>query len=113
MELARLLAEGFLALDGVRVYCAGWDERHLPVVLCNVDNLEAGEVGTILDVQYDIAVRTGLHCAPLAHEGIGTAPLGAVRFSVGPFNVRADIDAALAAMREVTVTFAAKGRRQA
>jgi cysteine desulfurase family protein len=113
MELARLLAEGFLALEGVRVYCAGWDERHLPVVLCNIDNLEAGEVGTILDVQYDIAVRTGLHCAPLAHEGIGTAPLGAVRFSVGPFNVRADIDAALAAMREITVTFAAKGRRQA
>jgi selenocysteine lyase/cysteine desulfurase len=55
----------------------------------------------MIDVDYDIACRTGLHCAPLVHERIGTTDIhGAVRFSIGPFNTEEDIKAAIEAIRE-------------
>ncbi len=56
--------------------------------------------GTFLDVDHEIATRTGLHCSPLIHEHIGTAPKGTVRMSVGPLSVQADVDAALIAVVE-------------
>jgi selenocysteine lyase/cysteine desulfurase len=102
MKLAQRLIEGFREIDDVTLYCAGYSENHLPVVSCNVGTLEAGEVGTILDVEYDIATRTGLHCAPLVHEGIGTTPKGTVRFSIGPFNTIEHIETAIKAMQGIT-----------
>jgi selenocysteine lyase/cysteine desulfurase len=59
------------------------------------------QTGEILDVEHDIATRIGLHCAPLAHEEIGTTPKGTVRFSIGPFNTSAHIEAAVVAMADV------------
>ncbi len=103
MELTRILTEGLQDIAGVTVYCAGWSDRHLPVVTCNVADMEAGETGMILDVEYDIATRTGLHCAPLAHVGIGTAPKGAVRFAIGPFNTEEHVRTAVEAMQEISV----------
>lgn len=48
-----------------------------------------------------ICVRAGLHCAPLAHEALGTAPHGAVRLGFGAFNTAADLDALWRALREL------------
>jgi selenocysteine lyase/cysteine desulfurase len=60
----------------------------------------------MIDVDHSIACRTGLHCAPLVHEQIGTAEIhGAVRFGIGPFNTEEHIDAAIEAVRE-TAAFA-------
>ncbi|MFH1843150.1 MAG: aminotransferase class V-fold PLP-dependent enzyme [bacterium] len=101
MALTGRLLEGFAEIPNILTYCAGADERHLPVVSCNIEDWEAGEVGMFLDAEYDIATRTGLHCAPLVHDGIGTTPKGSVRFSVGPFNTESDIEAAITAMREI------------
>jgi len=103
MTLTRLLIEGLDDIPGVTTYCSGWDDRYLPVVCCNVGEMEAGEAGMILDVQYSIATRTGLHCAPLAHEGIGTTPKGTVRFSIGPFNTEEHVRAAVAGMAEIAL----------
>ena len=61
----------------------------------------SADVGVILDGDYDIAVRTGLQCAPLVHEDIGTLENGTVRFSPGPFTTEAEIDAAITAMAEI------------
>ncbi len=102
MELTRRLIAGFQEIEGMMLYCAGSGENHLPVVCCNLDSMEAGDVGTFLDVEYDIATRTGLHCAPLVHVGIGTAPQGTVRFSIGPFNTDEHIAAAIKAMQGIT-----------
>ena len=75
---------------------------HLATVTINVAGLEAGDVGIMLDVDFDIATRTGLHCAPLVHKQIGTMDIhGGVRFSLGPFNTQAHIDRALLAMSEI------------
>ena len=52
-----------------------------------MDGFEAGNTGTILDVDHNIACRTGLHCAPRVHEQLGLDKIhGAVRFGIGPFN---------------------------
>ena len=49
-----------------------------------------------------MACRTGLHCAPMVHEQIGTDKVhGGVRFGIGPFNTDADIDAAVAGVAEI------------
>lgn len=101
MELAGRLIEGLNEIPGVTLYCAGTGDRHLPVVSANVAGFESTQTGEILDVEHDIATRVGLHCAPLAHEGIGTTPKGSVRFAVGPFNTREHIEAAIVAMQDV------------
>jgi cysteine desulfurase / selenocysteine lyase len=59
------------------------------------------EVGFLLHEVFGISVRTGLHCAPLIHEQMGTAPLGTIRASVGPFNTMADVERLTTALEEV------------
>lgn len=54
------------------------------VISCLFDDYSSDNIGDVLD-RYEIAVRTGLHCAPIAHKTLGTFPAGTVRFSVGYF----------------------------
>ena len=63
--------------------------------------MDSSEVAYKLDTEYGIAVRPGLHCAPLAHKAIGTEKIGAVRFGVGPFNKKSDILAAVEALNKI------------
>ena len=64
------------------------------ISLFNVRGVECEEVAAQLNKDYGIAVRSGYHCAGLAHKTIGTWDTGAVRLSVGPFNTRRDLRAA-------------------
>jgi len=60
------------------------------------------DTGTLLDGEYNIACRTGLHCAPLVHEQIGTAAIGgSVRIGIGPFNTKLHIATAIEAIGEI------------
>jgi cysteine desulfurase/selenocysteine lyase len=102
MALAKKLVEGFKAIDGVITYCCDTLENHIATLTMNVRGLEAGDVGIMLDVDYNIATRTGLHCAPLVHKQIGTMVInGGVRFSIGPFNTDEHITAAVTAVSEI------------
>lgn len=102
MKLARKLVDGLKRIEGVTVYCCESMENHLSTVAMNVEGFEAGDVGIMLDVEFGIATRTGLHCAPLVHEQIGTMERhGSVRFAIGPFNTEAHIDRAIAAVKEI------------
>lgn len=102
MELWRMLQQGLSEIDGVVLHCADSDKNHIPVLSFNVRNLEARAVGTMLDVDYHIAVRTGLHCAPLVHQRLGTDKIkGSVRMSIGAFNTKEHIQKAVEAVREI------------
>lgn len=101
-ELLRRLRNGLAAIDGVELYCAEALSDHVGLLLTNVRDMDPGDVCAILDGDFGIAVRVGLQCAPLAHEGLGTSPRGGVRFSFGPFNTERDADAAIAAMAAIT-----------
>jgi len=100
------LRKGLQQIENVTTYCARNTENQNPVLSFNIDGVEAGEVGTMLDVDYNIAARTGLQCAPKVHESIGTADIhGTVRLSMGPFNTESDIDAAIQAVSETAEMF--------
>jgi cysteine desulfurase family protein len=102
MELTGRLRDGLAQIEGVTLYCQDDLSDHISVLLFNIDGMEAGDTGTILDVDYNIACRTGLHCAPLVHEQLGTDRIhGAVRFGVGPFNTEEDIERAIKAVKEI------------
>jgi selenocysteine lyase/cysteine desulfurase len=99
--LAQRLAKGLSEISAVRMYgSSGWENR-LAVLLTNVRDTVPEDVGAILDGDYGIAVRTGLHCSPLVHRDLKTFPLGGVRVSIGPFNTIDDIDVAISAMAEI------------
>ena len=99
MELARILWEGLSETKGVTLYCADSLESRTPVFSFNIKGLNPDRVGTHLDVDFSVACRTGLHCAPLVHEQIGTSPKGTVRFSIGPLTVEEDVRAGVDAVR--------------
>ena len=67
----------------------------------NVPGFAPSEVGAILDEQFDIAVRPGLHCAPYAHKHLGTFPQGTVRLSVGILTTADEMRRAAAAIDEI------------
>jgi len=64
MNLAQKLVDGFGKIEGVTMYCCDSLENHISTITVNVDGLEAGDVGIMLDVDFDIATRTGLHVRP-------------------------------------------------
>ncbi|MBO7346106.1 MAG: aminotransferase class V-fold PLP-dependent enzyme [Bacteroidales bacterium] len=96
------LRKGLQSIEGVTTYCANSIENQNPVLSFNIKGFDAGDVGTMLDVDYDIACRTGLQCAPRVHEQIGTIDIhGTVRLSVGAFTTDAEIDTAINAVKEI------------
>ena len=101
MALARRLYSGLKAIPSVALQSPPLNDRDVPVLSCTVAGMDAEDVGTILDGDYGIAVRTGLHCAPLVHADVGTAATGTIRFSLGSANTDADVDAALTAMAAI------------
>ncbi len=101
MWLLTKLRDGLREIDGVTLYCQDDLANHISVLLFNVDGQEAADTGIMLDVDHAIACRTGLHCAPLVHEQMGTDKHGAVRFGIGPFNTAEEIDRAIHAVCEI------------
>lgn len=102
MKLTAMLRDGLLRTDGVSTYCQDDLTDHISIFSFNVNGLDAVNTSTMLDVDYDIASRAGLHCAPLVHEQLGTDKIhGAVRFGIGPFNTEEDIKAAIQAVKEI------------
>jgi len=111
MALASRLRDGLQQIDGIRLYCLDNLANHLSVMSFNVEGLEAGETGTMLDVDHGIACRTGLHCAPQVHEQLGTTKIkGSVRFGIGPFNTEDHIEAALKGVSEIAAMNMARRR---
>ncbi|OGD17329.1 MAG: cysteine desulfurase [Candidatus Aminicenantes bacterium RBG_16_63_14] len=108
MRLAQILLDGLRGIPRVVLYCLDSLENHIAVLAFNIDGMDAADVGTMLDVDFGIACRTGLHCAPLVHEQMGTDKIhGAVRFGIGPFNTEEHIQAAVAAVGKIA-SFRAK-----
>lgn len=100
-ELTSYFMKQLAKIDDIVVYGLEDIKRHAPVVSLNIKNRPSSEVSFLLDSQFDIATRPGLHCAPLAHQTIGTKERGAVRFSFGYFNTIDEIDKALVALKSI------------
>jgi cysteine desulfurase/selenocysteine lyase len=101
MALFGRLQGGLAATKGVTLHGTTSLENRLPVLSFTLAGRDPADVGMMLDVDHNIAARTGLQCAPLIHRQMGTGERGTVRLSVGPLNKEDDIDAALAAVAEI------------
>jgi selenocysteine lyase/cysteine desulfurase len=101
MELFAALEGGLEGIPGVHLHGARGLAHRLPVLSLTVDGWDPADVGTLLDVDHGIACRTGLQCAPLIHDQMGTSPRGTVRLSIGPMTAPAHVDAAVAAVAAI------------
>lgn len=102
LELAVFLEDCLSRMSGVHVYRPA--ERGTGTVSFTVEGLNPGDVGYLLDQAFDIAVRTGLHCAPLAHETLGSFPQGTVRASPGIFTEMEEMEYFLKSLRSLLMT---------
>ena len=76
------------------------DER-TAVVSIQTPERDVSEVAYLLDKNYGIMTRVGLHCAPSAHKTLGTYPAGTIRFSFGYFNTEEEVLLAVKALEEI------------
>lgn len=101
-QLMMRFYKGVADLPGVTVY-GDFSENHhrTAVVTLNIHDYDSAAVADELSECYDIATRAGAHCAPRMHEALGTAQQGAVRFSFSWFTTIEEVDAAIAAVKEI------------
>lgn len=101
-ELSEILINKLQSIDGIKLYLPDNLENHIAVVSFNIKGFSADEVGTILDEDFDIAVRTGYHCAPFIHKWLhNEAYAGTVRASIGRYTSEEDIDKLVEALEEI------------
>lgn len=102
--LSLRLLRGLAQIPGVRMLGPKQAGCRVGVISFNIGDIPSTEVADALDSgDMHIAVRAGLHCAPLVHEHCGTLRQGAVRISLGAFNTESDVDAALDALEKLAV----------
>ena len=97
-ELAQMAVEGLQKLKGVQVFALPDLRAQTGVVSFRMEGRDAEDVGASLAAE-DIAVRAGIHCAPLAHRSAGTLETGTVRVSVSDFNTPGEITHLIAAVK--------------
>jgi cysteine desulfurase family protein len=96
------LLTGLSAIPGVRILSPHTPDQLCGIVSFVIAGFDPAEAATILDQSFDIQCRAGLHCAPLAHQRLGTLNAGgAIRFSCGLLSTAAEIDAAIDAVRQI------------
>lgn len=84
--------------DNLHQSFGGCGNRAIPATF---ESIHPQQAGTILSEEFEILVRVGLHCAPLAHQALGSFPDGTVRFSMGYFNTPEDVRVAVAAVKRI------------
>ena len=99
-QLAALAAEGLRRIPGLRVYALPDLAAQTGVLSVVPEHLDAEALGNAL-AERGIAVRAGLHCAPLAHRTAGTLDTGSVRISFSHWNTREEVHRLLAAIGEI------------
>lgn len=82
------LLNGF---DFIKIIGNNPTQKYVGIVSCLIDGISSDSAGQIFD-RFNIAVRTGLHCAPSAHKFLKTFPAGTIRFSIGYFTTEKDFE---------------------
>ncbi len=109
-KLMRRFVQGVQNLPAVKLYGDYQAEKRAAIVALNIGTLDSAAVSDILWEDYQICVRAGAHCAPLLHRHFGTEKQGAVRFSFGYFNIEAEVDIAVEAVKELACQYEQENR---
>lgn len=98
-RLTKYFIDEIKEIEGVKAFGPLDIREQAAVVAINIGKEDSSEIAFILDDEFDIQVRPGLHCAPLAHKTIGTFEQGAVRFSFGYFNTEKEVEKSIEALK--------------
>ena len=100
-RLIRFLEERLKDHRRIKLY-RNHDKAHrdVPVLSFTVDSADSESVAGYLSKEHGIAVRGGLHCAPMAHDHLGTLSSGTVRISPSVFTTRTDMNLLLNSLRK-------------
>ncbi len=108
-ELCEVFLRQTEEADGLTVYGPRDINKRVGVFSVAIDGYEPGELAAVLEEQFGLLIRPGLHCAPYAHETLGTFDQGGtVRFSMGPFLSKEDVAYAADALKQIACTTALK-----
>jgi cysteine desulfurase/selenocysteine lyase len=99
--LTEQLWRGLAETPGVALHGPPPGAERAPIVSCTLEGWEPTDAAAVLDQQFDIQCRAGLHCAPWAHQSLGSFPAGTIRLSPGYFNTEAEVEAVIAAFRAI------------
>lgn len=101
-ELTDYLVCNLSEIKEVKIYLPKEPDNHVGIVSFVVNGFSSEDIGTILDEDYGIAVRTGYHCAPYIHKHLkDEMSLGTIRVGLGQFNSKSDIDLLVNAIKEI------------
>ncbi len=92
MAMTQRILEGLQSIAGITIFGLPTIKGRTPVILFNLDGHNARQVMVKLDQDHNIAVRGGIHCAPLLHDAIGTCTVGGIRVSPGSGTTESQID---------------------
>ncbi len=101
--LTKKFIDGLADIEGIRLFGPAIGRKRTAVVSLQVAGKSESEVAYLLDRDYGIQVRAGLHCSPASHKAIETFPQGTVRFSFGLFNNEEDIVKCLDALQQIAL----------
>ncbi len=104
-QLAELFIDKIKGIPGVAVYGKTTPGGRLGVIAFSIEGADCHEVAMILDMHYEMAVRAGLHCTPLAHEALGTIASGTVRVSFGYTNTEKEVEQLVSAITEIAAGY--------
>ncbi|WP_040214753.1 aminotransferase class V-fold PLP-dependent enzyme [Clostridium polynesiense] len=102
-KLCSILINDLSNMEGVIVHGLKSSKDRTGVVSITFENFDTSEISFLLDHEYGIMTRAGLHCAPLAHKTLGTYPSGTLRLSPGYFNTEEDIHYTLNSIKKLIV----------
>lgn len=93
IRLARNLYDGLSKIKDIELYTKKPDKNgFVPVISFNLKNIDSEKTAQILNDRFNIAVRAGLHCAPLAHKCFGTLEKGTVRAVISSFTTQNEVN---------------------
>ena len=101
MSLVKYMLEGLACINKVKIHGSMDLKQRVGVISISIHGKDSVDVCNELNDNYGIAVRGGLHCSYLAHKTIGTLETGTIRFSIGCFNTKKDIQKALNAVNKI------------
>lgn len=91
-SLFKIFIEELSNMNDISIIGYNSNLKYVPTISIISSKADVSELGMLLERDFGIMTRTGLHCAPLAHKTIGTFPTGTLRFSLGLFNTKEHID---------------------
>lgn len=101
LALTQAFLEGLQSIDGINIVGKQNIQDRTAVVSITIDGMDPANIAYELESTYHIMTRVGLHCAPRAHQTLGTYPEGTVRFSFGYANTHKDVESALSALHKI------------